>query len=118
MAETLYHSEIALPAGFTAPTHRVEIDYGSHAKQEAMQDRYGSIRLPKSLTLSRMKVIEVGLDHDAKAVTKILFRGDLDETRDLCIVLIPRPGKWKCKTVWVNLKSDQHKTLDRSRYAC
>jgi hypothetical protein len=32
--------------------------------------------------------------------------------------LIPNGDKpWRCKTVWVNTKWDQHKTLDKSRYA-
>lgn len=115
--ETLWHSAIRLPAGFKAPTERVEIAYGSHARAEALADRYGMIRLPKSLTLSRFQVIEVGTV--AGRVSKILFRGTLDSERDLCIVLIPAErGPWRCKTVWVNLKSDQHRTLDVTRYAC
>lgn len=114
--ETLFHSDLGLPKGFVPPTARVEINYGSHSRAEAMADRYGEIRLPKTLSLSRMKVIEVGVE-DGR-VSKILFRGRLDETRDLCIVLIPNGNKpWRCKTVWINLNTDQHKTLDKSRYA-
>jgi hypothetical protein len=115
MTETLYHVETGLPRGFRVPDRRVEISYGSHAREEALSDRYGQIRLPHSLSLRRMRVIEVGVDNDK--VTKILFRGRLDDERDLCIVLVPvANGPWRCKTVWVNLNSDQHKALDRSRY--
>jgi hypothetical protein len=114
--ETLYHSEIFLPSWFTAPTRRVRIDYGHHAKREALVDRYGEIALPAFINLRRFRVIEVGVI-DGR-VSKILFRGKLDNERDLCIVLIPRGDKpWYCKTVWVNVNSDQHKTLNRSRYA-
>lgn len=113
--EKLYHTEIGLPEGFEAPQERIEINYGAHARKEAFQDRYGNIRLPKTLRLSRMRVIEVGMV--GNKVSKILFRGRLDDTRDMCIVLIPNAdGPWKCKTVWVNLNNDLHRTLDKSRY--
>lgn len=118
--ETIYHADLGLPKGFVPPTERIEINYGlhpdSHARAEAKADRYGEIRLPKTLSLHRMKVIEVGMV-DGK-ISKILFRGRLDDRRDLCIVLIPNGNRpWRCKTVWVNTKWDKHKTLDRSRYA-
>lgn len=115
--ETLYHSDIFLPDWFVAPTGRVQVNYGHHAKREALIDRYGKIALPTFVNLRRFRVIEVGVINGR--VSKILFRGQLDATRDLCIVLIPnidnRP--WKCKTVWTNVRSDQHRTLDHSRYA-
>lgn len=116
MVEKLYHTDIVLPEGFKAPQQRVSISYGSHARREALADRYGLIRLPSTLRLHRMRVIEVGMVGDK--VSKILFRGRLDDTRDLCIVLIPGVDNqpWKCKTVWVNLNNDQHRTLDTTRY--
>jgi hypothetical protein len=119
MTETIYHADLGLPSDFVAPTHRIEISYGahpdSHARAEARADRYGEIRLPKTLSLKRMKVIEVGVE-DGR-ISKILFRGRLDETRDLCIVLIPKGNKpWFAKTAWVNTTEDTHKTLDKSRY--
>jgi hypothetical protein len=114
--ETLYHSDIFLPGWFTAPTQRVKVDYGHHAKREALVDRYGEIALPAFVNLKRFRVIEVGVINGR--VSKILFRGKLDNERDLCIVLIPNDNRpWRCKTVWVNLNTDKHKTLDRSRYA-
>lgn len=116
MTEKLYHSDIALPESFKAPEQRVKINYGAHARKEAFQDRYGKINLPSFVTLSDFRVIEVGMIDGN--VSKILFRGKLDDTRDLCIVLIPgmdnRP--WFAKTCWINLNTDTHKTLDTSRY--
>lgn len=107
----LYHTEIGLPKWFTAPACTVSPRYGDHARFEAQVDRYGKIQLPKTIDLSKFKVIEVGAE--GQRVTKILFRGSLDAKRDLCIVLQP---DGYAKTVWVNLKSDTHRTLDRSRY--
>ena len=114
--EVLYHSEIFLPSWFTAPTKRVKVDYGHHARREALADRYGNIALPAFINLRRFRVIEVGVI-DGR-VSKILFRGKLDDKRDLCIVLIPKGDRpWFAKTCWVNINSDQHKTLNHSRYA-
>lgn len=57
--ETLYHADLGLPKWFRLPDMRVEISYGSHARAEAMADRYGIIRLPQSLSLGRMRPVEV-----------------------------------------------------------
>lgn len=107
----LYHTEIGLPRWFKAPTAVVTPRYGDHSRFEAKVDRYGHIELPKTLDLSKMKVIEVGVV--GGRVKKILFRGSLDSRRDLCIVLVD--GIF-VKTVWVNLKTDAHRNLDRSKY--
>lgn len=115
MTERLYHVEIGFPAGFQRPTERVAINYGQHARRESMQDRYGNIPLPKGLRLARFTVIEIGMV--GNTVSKILFRGRLDERRDLCIVLIPNGDKpWFCKTVWVNVRTDKHNTLNVAKY--
>lgn len=116
MIEKLYHTDVVLPAGFKAPQQRVRVSYGPHARKEAFEDRYGQIQLPNFITLRRFRVIEVGMI--GNRVSKILFRGRLDDTRDLCIVLIPGVDKqpWRCKTVWVNVRTDKHRTLDTTRY--
>ena len=111
----LWHSSIRLPEWFTAPTQRVQLAWSQHAGDECKADRYGEIRQLKSLTLKRFQVIEVGTY--GRQVTKILFRGSLDDSRDLCIVLVPNGNRpWRVKTAWVNVKDDTHKTLDHSKY--
>ena len=114
--EKLYHMEIGLPEGFEKPVGRVRVSYGKHARKEAFEDRYGCIKLPSFINFHNFNVIEVGMM--GGKVSKILFRGELDETRDLCIVLMPTgmEGVWFAKTVWVNLNNDQHKTLNVTRY--
>lgn len=111
----LYHSEIGLPAGFRAPTGRVSLEWTRHADRARKDDRYGEIPRFKTATLDRLTVVEVGVE--GGKVVKILFRGRLDNERDVCMVLIP--GRvWRVKTVWVNLATDTHRTLDRSKYVC
>lgn len=112
---TLFHSDIRLPTGFVAPTNRVSLRWSRHADEARLSDRYITIPRFKTATLGRLKVIEVGVQ--AGKVVKILFRGRLDDDHDVCMVLRPA-GKdnWTVVTVWVNVVSDAHKTLDRSKY--
>lgn len=115
MTETLWHSDIMLPTGFVAPVQKVSLRWTDHAKAECNKDRYAVIPQFKALTLKRFRVIEVGMA--AGKVSKIVFRGRLDETNDIVIVLIPNGDRpWTVKTAWVNRSNDAHKTLDRSRY--
>lgn len=115
MTETLYHSSIRLPAGFKAPTGKVELRWTAHAKSECTKDRYAAIPQFKALTLKRFTVIEVGMV--GGTVSKIVFRGRLDDTNDVVIVLIPNgSAPWTVKTAWINRRTDSHKTLDSSKY--
>jgi len=115
MSEILYHSDIVLPAGFVKPTGRVRLRWTSHALRAAKSDRYGDVPVQDTMTLEWYDVVEVGT-RDGK-VSKIVFRGGLNKTQDIVIVLIPGDEVWTAKTVWINEKNDAHHTLDRSRYA-
>jgi hypothetical protein len=111
----LYHVDLGLPEHYRHPAAMVNVDYSGHALSEARRDRYGLIPCPTALDLSAMRTIEVEMSRGR--VCKIVVRGPLDVTRDVVYVLIPRVGTaWFVKTVWVNVKSDRHRTLDKSRY--
>lgn len=112
--ETLYHAEIGLPANFQAPRHVIRPRYSRHAVEAAQSDRLGTVELPATIALREAKVIEVGVANGR--VSKILFRVSYNDTLDLCFVVIPG-GSWFCKTIWLQEKSDLHKTLRRERYA-
>lgn len=111
----LYHAEIGLPKNFRIPTARVELVWTRHADKARTDDRYGVIPRVATLPLKAFKVIEVGME--AGKVAKVVVRGHLDAERDVIFVLIPGK-KWVVKTVWFNLRTDVHTTLDRSRYVC
>jgi len=49
-------------------------------------------------------------------LVKIAMRVKLDEKRDLVIVGIPQMGGLFVKTVWINLRNDSHKTLNKNKY--
>lgn len=114
--EILYHKDIGFPEDIHLPrgfSPVMDLNYGSHARMEAMQDRYGEIRLPHRIDVRKGQTIEIGVT--GKEVTKMVLRFSYDETRDIIIVLMPKTHF--VKTVWFNLKTDQHKTLDHSKYA-
>lgn len=112
--ETLYHADIFIPGWFTMPTERVKLTYSRHALYATNNDRYGAIPVFESIPLSAFTLIELGVN--AGKVSKIVVRGRYDENRDVVFVLIPG-DTYFVKTVWINLRSDSHKTLNRNRYA-
>lgn len=129
--EILYHTEIGFPKNFVPPKGRYDLEYSRHALEASLDDRYGKIPQLKTLSVDHMKIIELGVQ-DGR-VSKILYRGTLScmechqnktpqsscphPKRDMCIVVIPKAKQpWYVKTVWINLQSDKHKTLDESKY--
>lgn len=111
----LYHKEVRIPPELrNLAVFKGELRYGRHAQSEANLDRYGHIELPRQFDSASADLIEVEWDRIKKQVTKCVWRQALDAQRDLVIVVMPDSGF--VKTVWVNLKTDKHRTLDRSKY--
>lgn len=110
----LYHTDIRLPDGFRLPNRMVELEWTRHAEGARHNDRYGTIPRVPVVNLGLCRTIEVGLE--GRRVRKVVVRTELDDTNDMILVLVPGPGKWTVKTVWINQKNDTHRTLDRSKY--
>jgi hypothetical protein len=121
----LYHREVFLP---NAPAIRRiagmtcwHLHYSGHSLREAIHDRNGIIYHPPiQLTFTESNVIEVELNHDHSRVNKMVVRIPYCDLRDLVLVLDTfEPGVRECRvrTLWTNLKTDRHATLDRSKYA-
>lgn len=110
----LYHKDIGLPPRFRTPDACVTLAWGHHAKRALQDDRYGLMEMFASLNLSDTETVEVEIQ--GRKVTKMVQRGEWDTDHDFTIVLIPRPGDWFVKTIWLNKKTDTHRTLDASRY--
>ncbi len=115
---TLYHKQVFMPATIAKLEQRV-CDLGvktKHAIQEAANDRFGALQIPNSISFSGRDVIEA--EHDGRRFCKLLVRLSYDATRDaLYAIGIDDKGWPFLKTVWSNLKTDSHRTLDRSKYA-
>lgn len=121
----LYHAEIGFPPQFEGkyPTGRLPLQWSRHAQEARFDDRYGEIPEFPQFNPEQWELIEVGLEkteNGGRKYNKFLYRTELDDDNDICIVVKPpsRPGeKWLVKTVWLNQLNDLHRTLDRSKYA-
>jgi len=111
----LFHKEVHLPEMLTKPVYEGRLRYSAHAQAEACNDRYGQIDLPEVFTAANAELIEVEatVQNDRPEVVKQLWRMRLDATRDLVFSVMPNG---LVRTVWVNLRSDKHGTLNRARY--
>lgn len=115
-AETLYHKEIGFPEDMNMPpgfNPVMSLRYGPHANEQALEDKYGKISLPHRVDVRKGDIFEIGTR--GNTVTKIGARFSYDETRDIILIINANDGS--VRTVWFNLKSDKHRTLDRSKYA-
>jgi hypothetical protein len=108
----LYHKEVYLPVDLRAPIHEGRLRYTPHAQREAQADRYGELRLPSELRPEQAQLVEVETRADGRVV-KQLWRVEFDSRRDL-VLAVTEGGV--VKTVWANLRSDGHRSLDKSRY--
>lgn len=114
--KALYHTEIFLPAAIRALTARtIAPRITRHAETAAAGDRYGKLTIPRTLTFSGANVVEAEVE--AGRVVKLVVRLPYDATRDAVFAIGFDNGQSFIKTVWFNLKSDRHTTLNRSRYA-
>lgn len=115
--EVIYHKDIGFPDDLVMPrgfSPVLSLEYSAHARNEAMSDKYGNLQLPQRVDLRvGGTIIEVGAV--GNVCSKVVFRMSYDAKRDIVLVIKLPTGF--VKTVWANEKSDQHRKLDRSRYA-
>lgn len=113
----LYHKDVGFPAGVSFPKGIYPVRYTNHAMQEARGDRYGDVSglLPYYLDMGKAEVIEAEMS--GRLVVKLLVRVQLPGNLDACLALDINARVWAAKTVYVNERTDRHRTLNRSRYA-
>lgn len=110
----LYHSSLPnFPKIKNLPTGIVNPSYSIHAQDEAVKDIYNIIILPCEIDMSEIEIFEVEIINDE--IVKIAFRMEYDEIFDLCVAM-NLDKKFTVKTVWLNEISDNHYTLDESKY--
>lgn len=119
-----YHKDIGFPTNLRRPAGEHSLSHTRHSREAAQNDRYGPfywlptlMNLPASNSRSDIKLIECDALADG-TVLKAVYRMPYDRERDLCLVLLfdRGPGQALVKTVWGNLATDTHKTLDASKY--
>lgn len=115
MKDGLYHRDIGLP-DCACLFRSFGLTYTFHAKRACVSDRYGTIRPPVSVIPRHGQIIEVEVwnNHIVKAVVRTTY----NDICDLILVLIPgSPAEATVKTCWLNRRDDNHRTLDRTKYA-
>lgn len=112
---SLYHTEVFVPATLKLPNGTFSLEYSSHAIEQSYRHRE-RLDLPKFIDTRKATPIEIEADNQNR-IQKILYRMELNKDKDIIVVVIPMQRMWLVKTVWANLKTDNHKTLDTSRYA-
>lgn len=123
----LFNAGIYMPEAVKAKVANMKFNttWTQHAQAALLDDRFGTLP-PGSLSrdfIGRVwKLVEAELEgtpSDFAAGTwrteKIVVRRSIDAARD--IVLVIRPGTHVVVTAWINLTSDNHKTLTRRDFA-
>lgn len=111
----LFHRDVFMPIELAQKVCcHFKMQFSRHAKDACLNDRYGIIIPPTSISPKLEEIIEIEAINDN--VIKAVIRIKYDVTRDLLIAFIPEENVALVKTLWFNLKSDSHKTLDKTKY--
>lgn len=109
-----YHRDVFLPRNLEMAvlSTLVKMDGKFHLSRHAAERlKEKGIELPERIPFRACEVVEV--TQKDRALYKFLVRFTHDEGRDTCLSLSP---KGKVITCWMNERTDQHKTLHKSRY--
>jgi hypothetical protein len=90
-----------------------QIRYTNHAQTEAAADGIASSELPKHINFSKVEIVEMEVANGKPF--KVLTRQPLDWEYDIVHVILL--NELLVKTIWLNKRSDTHKTLkNRSEF--
>lgn len=114
----LYHELTGIPVKINLPKV-IKLWYSSHAEKASRTDRYGVIELSKEWEHKDGRIIEMETDYSGRPI-KVVIRAGYDTLHDVCVVLsLQAPvqnDRLVVKTVWLNLKTDNHSTLNKKVY--
>lgn len=109
----LYHKDVFAPAQFFRSPGKLDVRYTMHALRAASEDRYGNLTrfLNSQVNLDDAELVEVEVE--AGRPVKWVARFHVDGDLDLVMVIM---SNGTVKTVWGNLASDKHRTLQTWKY--
>lgn len=111
----LFHRDVFMPTElkFKLNFKNEPLTYSRHAIMAAQTDRYmlNGIKLKSYISFSFKDVVEAEIINNK--IAKLVVRLSYDLNYDITYVLLPGG---KVKTVWLNKKTDQHKTLNVNNY--
>jgi hypothetical protein len=102
----------------------LRLTWSHHAQEEAVNDRYGALSkecYPKFFAgfLTDWQIVELETDGTGHA-HKIVVRRWADYRRSLVLVIqkyVHLYDRGLVKTCWTNLNTDNHNTLDKSKFS-
>jgi len=106
MKDGIYNQQVYIPKlKFRDVEHVVR--YSFHSLEAANNDRYGVIDLPDAINLARVELVE--MEVIGGKIHKVVVRMPYSVTLDLVMVVLLET--LTVKTVWLNKRSDNHRTL-------
>ncbi len=114
MSSLLFHKDVFIPEHARQPLHQGALRYGNHASHVSTNGGdYADIELPRQFSAEDAILIEAELDAKTGQVIKQVWRQRMNEEWDLCF---PMLAGGFVKTVWLNRRTDTHKTLDKKKF--
>jgi len=111
----LYHKQIGLPVTVNKALGHYVCKFTMHSLQACLNDRYGKVKPPLEIDITAQNVVECEIL--GQSVAKVVIRQSYNETKDISLALIPDGNRAIVKTLWLNDKTDNHLTLDESKYS-
>ena len=119
----LYHKEVFWKDNFdydakmlVYTVRRLHPHLMKHLKNPDAKHTYTLKGISKAFNLIRAenKGYLFEIEETNGIVTKAVYRVEYDNENDICLVI----RKGIVKTAWINKKTDNHFTLDKSKYVC
>lgn len=123
MQPKLYHTDVFMPSSIAASAARLSylnLSWTKHAVRELTSDKYRDAKIPTDFFDGAFhgedwQLIEVEVLGGKP--TKFVLRRPVDTLHSIVLVIRPSfASEAHVITCWINLNTDNHKTLDRTKY--
>lgn len=112
----LFHRNLGFPKHISLPKGLFKLIWSNHAIQATENDRYGNIVRVDGISIDPYRIFEIELCQENANIIKFCYRSRYNSVFDISYVFHFEGRSLFVKTVWLNKKDDNHKTLDRSKY--
>jgi hypothetical protein len=115
----LYNKRVFGLPEFDLNVRHIRLRYSRHATirlDEYNREfgwRFGDVKAPSVIDLDEVEVVELEATPEGEVV-KIVGRYSIDPNRDLVLIIVL--DNCTVKTMWVNNKDDQHRTINKKGY--
>lgn len=99
-----------IPPNIITPAGTITLHLSMHSQYQA---RDKGFKIPSQISVTRRNVIEVYMKNST-VMEKCLIRFPYDTETDMSIIIKPNEGF--VITAWLNSKSDNHGTINKSKY--